>query len=99
MIYLSGCVVKQRHESLGFMITPDMGNKIPHDATVAADNACFNNPEAYTDERYEGLLHKMPRPRTLFATAPDVFGSHTETVERSLPMLRRIRFLGLPAAF
>jgi hypothetical protein len=99
VIYLSGCIVKERHERLGFMITPDMGNRVPHDAMVAADNACFNNPEAYTDARYERLLHKMPRSRTLFATAPDVLGSHRDTVERSGPMLRRIRFLGLPSAF
>jgi hypothetical protein len=81
------------------MITPDMGNQVPQDAPVAADNACFNNPEAYTDERYERLLRKMPRGRTLFATAPDVLGDHRATVERSIPMLRRIRFLGLPSAF
>lgn len=99
MIYLSGCIVKERHERLGFMITPDMGNRIPHDAFVAADNACFNNPEAYTDARYEKLLHKMPRNRTLFATAPDVLGDHKATIERSIPMLRRIRFLGLKSAF
>jgi hypothetical protein len=99
MIYLSGCIVKERHERLGFMITPDMGNRIPDDAMIAADNACFNNPEAYSNERYERLLHKMPRGRTLFATAPDVLGSHSATVERSGPMLRRIRFLGLPSAF
>ena len=76
------------------MITPDMGNRIPSEAIVAADNGCFNNPKAYTDKRYEQLLYKMPRGRTLFATAPDILGDHAATIERSIPMLRRIRFLG-----
>lgn len=81
------------------MITPDMGNAVPKDAWVAADNACFNNPKGYSQERYEKRLHGMPRNRTLFATAPDVLGDHKATVEQSIPMLRRIRFLGLKSAF
>lgn len=40
----------------------------------------------------------MP-PHCLFATAPDVYGDHAATVERSLPMLRAIRDLGCKAAF
>lgn len=99
MIYLSGSVVRFRHPNLGFMMTPDMGNRVPDDAQLAADNACFNNPEAYSDERYAKFLQRMPRPRTLFATAPDVLGSHKQTVERSIPMLRRLRFLGFKPAF
>jgi len=99
MIYLSGHICKYRHERLGFMITPDMGNKVPDGVMVAADNACFNNPHAYTDERYEKFLQKMPLGRTLFATAPDVLGDHGLTVDRSIPMLRLIRSMGLKAAF
>lgn len=76
-----------------------MGNRIPENVFVAADNACFNNPSQYTDARYEALLHKMPPHRTLFASAPDVLGSHLATVDKSIPMLRRIRFLGLKSAF
>ncbi len=91
--------MNQRHERLGFMMTPDMGNRIPDDAWLAADNACFNNPKAYSDERYEKFLHRMPKNRTLFATAPDVLGNHDKTVERSIPMLRRLRLLGFKPAF
>lgn len=81
------------------MMTPDMGNKMPMDAPLGVDNACFNNPNGYSDERYEQFLHRVPRNRALFATAPDVLGSHSATVERSVPMLRRLRFLGLKPAF
>lgn len=81
-------------------MTPDRRDKVPADTIVAADNACFANPVGYTDEKYEAYLAKMPRDgRTIFATAPDVLGSHDQTVARSIPMLRRIRALGLPAAF
>jgi hypothetical protein len=66
---------------------------------VAADNACFNNPAAYSDVRYEKFLRRMPADRTIFATAPDVFGSHEKTIERSIPMLRQLRSLGFKAAF
>jgi hypothetical protein len=82
------------------MMTPDMGNRIPNDdSQLAADNACFNNPEAYSNARYEKFLYRMPRQRTLFATAPDVLGNHKATVELSIPMLRRLRFLGFKSAF
>jgi hypothetical protein len=80
-------------------MTPDMRNKIPDDATLAADNACFNNPENYSDGRYEKFLSRMSTERTLFAAAPDIFGSHEKTIERSIPMLRQLRSLGFKAAF
>src|SRR5690348_2631004 len=103
LIYLSGALGpgdKFSHPNLGFMMTPDMGNRVPGgDCRLGADNACFNNPENYSDERYEKFLHKMPRQRTLFATAPDVVGDHEATVAKSIPMLRRLRFLGFKPAF
>lgn len=88
-----------RHPRLGFILTPDMGNVIPSDVWVAADNACFSNPKKYSDERYERHLRRFDPRRCLFATAPDVLGDHDATIERSIPMLRRIRSLGLPPAF
>ena len=72
---------------------------MPDDVLIAADNACFANPAGYSDARYEKFLDRMPRDRTLFATAPDVLGDHIATVTRSIPMLRRIRQLGFKAAF
>lgn len=99
MIYLSGCIVEHRHPRLGFLMTPDMGNKIPDDAILAADNACFNNPKAYSNERYQAFLQRLPRERTLFATAPDILGDHAGTVRRSLPILGWLREGGFKSAF
>ena len=84
---------------LGFLLTPDMGNKVPEDCIVAGDNACFSNPEDYSDDRFLTFLEKMPRDRTLFAVAPDVLEDHVTTIERSIPMCREIRKLGFKAAF
>lgn len=99
MIYLSGAIVRHRHERLGFILTPDMGNGAPDGCVVGVDNACFNNPQGYSDERYFGFLKRMPRERTLFATAPDVLGSHADTVKRSVPVLHALRQLGFRPAF
>lgn len=82
------------------MLTPDMGNRVPDGVPWAADNACFSNPAMYSDERYLSWLEAR-RPyadRCLFATAPDVVGDAPATLERSLPMLSRIREVGYPAA-
>jgi len=98
MIYLSGHVCSIRHPKLGFILTPDMGNAIPKGVKVAADNACYLNPNNYSDERYLKHLNRF-NGYCLFATAPDVVGDHSATVERSKPMLRKIRDAGIPAAF
>jgi hypothetical protein len=99
MIYLSGCVCSARHPRLGFLITPDMGNRVPEGVPVAGDNACFANPDTYSDERYLDRLSHAEASRWLFAPAPDVVGDHAATVARSGPMLRRIRDAGIKAAF
>jgi hypothetical protein len=99
MIYLSGTIYAQKHPRLGFIMTPDMGNRLPDAVKIAADNGCFTNPNGYSDVRYLKYLERMPRDRTMFATAPDVLGNHEETVKRSTPMLRQIRAMGLKSAF
>lgn len=99
MIYLSGCVRDIRHERLGFMFTPHMGNRMPEGVLWAADNGRFAAPEKYTDAGYLNWLAKRNPKTCLFATAPDVVGDHAATVELSLPMLPRIRALGYKAAF
>ena len=99
MIYLSGSPTTFRHPRLGFINTPDMGNALPAGVVLAADNGCFTNPKGYSDARYMRFLDTFPRDRTLFATAPDVLSDHHATVKRSVPVLRMIRALGLPAAF
>jgi hypothetical protein len=82
------------------MLTPDMGNRHPEGVPWAADNGCFTQPQKYTDERYLKWLESRSAhaDRCLFATAPDVVGDAAATLERSLPMLARIRDAGYPAA-
>lgn len=99
MIYLSGVLNDYMHPRYGFIITPRRRQPIPSIGPVAADNDCFNNPESYSDERYEAFLRTMPPERTLFATAADVLGDHAATVQRSKLPLRKIRAIGLKAAF
>ena len=99
MIYLSGHVGAMRHARLGFLLTPDMGNRIPEGVPLGADNACYSNPDGYSDDRYIDHLNRFSKDTCLFAPAPDVVGDHAATVIRSVQMLRRIRDAGYPAAF
>lgn len=101
IIYLSGKVINFFHPNFGVMMTPDMWNAVPAKGIpIAIDNACFNNPKDYSDARYETYLRNLSMQRDiLFATAPDVLGDHKSTVARSLPVLRKIRSLGVKAAF
>lgn len=99
-MYLSGSVRADLPSEVGVMLTPMMGNKLPDDRMWSADTGCFLQPDKHDDDRYlawlEVRLHAVDR--CLFATAPDVVGDAAATIERSLPMLSRIRTLGFPAA-
>lgn len=100
MRYLSGSINQQLPSEVGVMVTPMMGNKLPEDRTWCADTGCFAAPHKHDDDRYLGWLadRAWAADRCLFATAPDVLGDAAATIERSLPMLARIRALGYPAA-
>jgi hypothetical protein len=65
----------------------------------AADNGRFADPASYSDEAFLKWLERWHRPTCLFVTAPDVVGSHDQTLALSGPMLPRIRALGYKAAF
>ena len=99
MIYLSGHVGRYRHPNMGFILTPRMRHRIPAGVLLAADNGCYSEPEYYSDERYLKFLRKMPRERTLFATAPDAPYDHQATLRLSRGLLGPIRALGHRAAF
>lgn len=99
MIYLSGCIYPIRHPLLGFMHTQQMANVVGDDYLWGADNGCFSAPHLYSDDKYLGWLSKQPGERCLFATAPDILADHAGTVERSLPLLPRLRSLGYKPAF
>lgn len=106
MFYLTGCVNKVvlphlDDQELGFMNTPNIGNRLRSSWVWAADNGCFGK-NYVGDKRWFAWLSRFTadeRARCLFATAPDVVGDAEATLERSLPWLPRIRELGFPAAF
>lgn len=100
MYYLSGVVVPFRHQQLGFILTPQMGNGVPSNVLWAADNGRFNAPEKYTDEGYlSWLASRQHQQHCIFATAPDVVGDHDATVKMSRPMFEPLRRLGYRPAF
>ena len=80
------------------MQTPMMGNKTPEGRLWATDTGCFNQPEKHVDDAYLAWLAERVNDRCLFATAPDRFGDGRETLRVALPVLPRIRALGVRAA-
>lgn len=100
MIYLSGGILRDMPTDIGVMLTPHKGNNPRPGQAWAADNGCFARPDLYSDDGYLRWLDSKSRwrPACMFATAPDVVADATATLERSLPMLRRIRDAGYPPA-
>ena len=104
-MYLSGGLSPNHAEGsgypeLGYMLTFPKANRGDRTGRpFAFDNGCYANPQAYDDDRYLAWLDARHRERCLFATAPDVVGDWRATLERSAPMMRRIRALGYPVAF
>lgn len=94
VIYISGHV----RDGWPAMLTPAMGQQPPAAQRWAADTGCFANPEAHDDARYLAWLAALPLERCYFATAPDRFGDAVRTLEVAVPMLPRLRDLGVPAA-
>lgn len=64
-----------------------------------ADNGCFSN--RFNETKWWNWLQRNATDAAtcIFATAPDVVGDASETLQRSLPWLPRIRDLGYRAAF
>lgn len=87
-----------RHK-LGMIATPAQGNAIHPAYRWCADNGVFG--DAYPgDDAYLGWLGERAehRDRCMFAVAPDVVGDAAATLDRSGPMLTRIRMAGFPVA-
>jgi hypothetical protein len=78
-----------------------MGNRIPDGTMYGIDTGCFNPKVSakFKADSYLAWLDKRDRSCCLFATAPDVVGDAAATLERSLPILPRIRALGFKAGF
>lgn len=78
--------------------TPASQNLLEPGTTWCADNGIYSN--AYPgDGQYLRWLISLPDPALCrFAVAPDVVANHDATLQRSWPMLRRIREAGLRVA-
>lgn len=103
MLYLSGAVrpewVGLPH--MGFILTPNMGNRVPAGVPWAADNGCYTTKVAFDLDRYLRWLsdRREYADRCLFATAPDVVGNAIATWIRGGAILPRIRDLGFKAGY
>lgn len=102
MIYLSGHIHDSLYgvQSLGFMMTPHMGNRPNLECTLwGADTGCFKNPDSFVLSEYLSWLMEWPARTMMFATAPDRLADHKATLEVSLPVLEILRPLKIGAAF
>lgn len=103
-MYLSGCVPKDCHHLLdtqviGFLTTPNIGNRRKDSWIWAADSGCFNRNTYKGDDEYVNWLKKQhSKEKCLFATAPDVLGNAEATLQLAKHWLPFIRELGYQAA-
>ena len=73
--------------------------RLPTRIPWAADTGIYGNPD-FKLEKYLSLLESWVHmlDTCLFATAPDVVGDWAATLNRSQPVLARIRQIGYPVA-
>lgn len=98
---------------IGFIQTPEQGNKLPADVVWCMDNGCFSPTRAkkgipWDEQKWWKcvLKHSPHADRCVFATAPDVLywindgpvGDAEATLVKARPWFPRIRELGYPAA-
>lgn len=89
--------VAMREGLIGYLHAPHQGRRQPSVKWWAADNGAFS--KSYVgDEAWFAWLSCLNADGCLFATAPDVVGDASATLERSMPWLPRIRNLGFPAS-
>jgi len=84
---------------LGMIATPAQGNTVPADVDWCADNGCYGDGYPGDDAFLSWLGQRAEHAaRCFFVVAPDVVCDAPATLERSAPMLPRIRAAGFPAA-
>lgn len=84
---------------LGQIVTPAAGNVVESGVDWCADNAVFADKYPGDDAYLTWLDDRAPAAdRCVFAVAPDVVCDAAATLDRSAPMLPRIRRAGYPAA-
>jgi hypothetical protein len=105
MIYISGSakalVNLYGSNYLATLYSPRQGTHIALGERWAADNDCYTLGDQFNLDVYLTWL-ECCRPyqrNCLFATAPDVVGDASATLERSMPVLPMLRDLGYKPAF
>lgn len=83
---------------IGQIVTPAAGNAVLPGVDWCADNAVFADRYPGDDEYLDWLESRPHADRCAFAVAPDVVCDAQATLNRSAPMLDRIREAGYPAA-
>lgn len=108
MIYLSGCIVPSlSHPQLGWMVTPDMGNRLPDHGYFAIDCGMYGLvqrgiPEKFDMARYERFIEKKQAEagdRLLFVVTPDMPFSADGTIEAYERYGQRTKATGARTAF
>jgi len=99
-LYLSGA---HRREligvpGVGYMRTPQIGNRVDPAMPWAADNGCFRHPELFDLPKYLRWLDRQNRESCLFVTAPDIPGDPWGSFDRAYATFPLIRALGYQVA-
>lgn len=107
MLYLANpCTPRVRDamrnpvNNLGMIATPAQGNPLMLGVPWCADNGVFGGAYPGDQEFLDWLAHwpLWAAHTCRFVVAPDVVGDAAGTLERSAPMLPRIRSYGVPVA-
>lgn len=102
MLYLSGAIRPElRHDQLGWMFSPRMGNRVPGHGWYAIDNGCFGDPLGFSMERFERFVARITEQapaRCLFVVAPDIPFDADGTVARFDEYLPAMKQFGRPIA-
>jgi len=108
MLYLSGCLPSKPemrqlllNNAVGLMLTHVSQRHQPTDDDWiwAADNACFTGKTWDSSAWLRWLESKSNPSEALFATIPDVVGSHTETLAKWPLWSKQVKDLGYKIAF
>lgn len=101
VIYLSGAIRDVSHPNLGWMLNPNMGNRLPAQGWWAMDNGCFSQSTAFSWEKFWRVTNKLLEQggeRCLFVVAPDIPFDADGTLARFENYLPRLQDLPVPIA-
>lgn len=82
---------------IGYLATPNAGNRLPAGIRWAADNGCFN-AATFNADRWIDWLDRLPKS-AMWATVPDVVADHAATLDRWHQWAAIVRDVGHRPAF